>query len=228
MESNWNDLLTGEMLCFSLLGKAFYVYPERAWVQSLIDGQVFAEAPFAAGQPQVIAGLELLKAWSDKHRGGISDAAFDEMRAEYTRLFIGPGKVPVPPWESVYFSEERLTFQERTLQVREWYARYGLQADKLHHEPDDHIGLELEFIAHLAKAGLAALEQNDSAALEQALDAQRRFLSEHLLTWAFDCCAQVEAQSRDEFFRGIAMLTRGALKASARFLELSVPKGARA
>jgi TorA maturation chaperone TorD len=225
MELYWNEVLTGEMLMFGLLGKAFYQYPERAWIQSLIDGDVFTEAPFAGDQPQVSTALALLRAWSKQHRAGISEQAFDDLCADYTRLFVGPGMVLTPPWESVFFSEERLTFQEQTLQVREWYRRYGLQVEKLHHEPDDHIGLELEFVAHLAKMGLLGLEQNGGDALERALDAQRDFLSEHLLRWALDWCAQVQAQAQNDFYRGIALLTRGALHHAAEMLGAKIGKG---
>lgn len=218
-------MLTGEMLMFGLLGKTFYQYPDRAWLQSLIDGDVFAEAPFAGDQPQVSDALALLRVWGEQHRTGISEQAFDDLCADYTRLFIGPSQVLMPPWESVYFSEERLTFQEQTLQVREWYRRYGLQTEKLYHEPDDHIGLELEFTAHLAKAGLLALEQNDAAALERALDAQRDFLSEHLLRWALDWCGQVQTQAQNDFYCGIAQLTRGALRHAGELLGAKIGEG---
>jgi putative dimethyl sulfoxide reductase chaperone len=216
MESQWNVLLTGEMLTCGLLGKAFYKYPERAWVQSLIDGDVFSEAPFAAEHALVIAALDLLRKWSEQHRDGLSVQAFDDLVADYTRLFIGPEMVLTPPWESVYFNEERMVFQIETLQVREWYRRFGLQAEKLHNEPDDHIGLELEFIAHLAKAGLIALEQGNATAFEKTLDAQRGFMSEHLLRWAPDWCKQVETQAKNDFYRGMAMLSRGVIEQAAQ------------
>ena len=50
-----------------------------------------------------------------------------------------------------------MIFQEQTLHVRQWYSRFGLQVVKLHKEPDDHIGLELEFVAHLANLALQAI-----------------------------------------------------------------------
>ncbi|MBI5301773.1 MAG: molecular chaperone TorD family protein [Chloroflexi bacterium] len=224
MESNWNELLTGEMLTFGLLSKAFYVYPEKTWLQSLVEGDIFSEAPFASNQAEVESALELLQAWSR----GISDEALEDVRMDYTRLFIGPGKVLTPPWQSVYFSEERLTFQEETLKVREWYRRFGLQAEKIYQEPDDHIGLELEFIAHLAKLGLRALEQNDKAKFEETLDAQKRFMVEHLLRWAFGWCEQVHAQSHTDFYRGIALLTRGAVREAATILDVKIPVGTKA
>ena len=131
----------------------------------MIAEDIFAEVPFASEQPDVIAGLNLLQQWSQANRGGISPDAFDAIRIDNTRLFLGPGKVLAAPWESVHFTEERLVFQQQTLQVRGWYSRFGLEVIKLHQEPDDHIGLELEFLAHLANLGLQSLEsktQNDS------------------------------------------------------------------
>jgi TorA maturation chaperone TorD len=126
MELNWNEILTGEMLTFALLGKAFYVYPEPAWLESLVAEEVFADTPFASAQPQVVSALQLLQAWSKN----VTPTSIDNVRTDYSRLFIGPGKVITPPWESVYFSVERLTFQRETLQVREWYRRFGFQAEK--------------------------------------------------------------------------------------------------
>ena len=219
MDLNWCEILTGEMLTFALLGKAFYAYPEKAWMQSLKDQDIFAEVPFAETRPEVVTALGLLQQWT---KSG-SEKSLDDLQSDYTRLFIGPGRVLTPPWESVYFSEERLTFQESTLQVREWYRRFGLQSDKLYQEPDDHIGLELEFVAHLAKQALLALEQNDQATFDAAIDAQKKFMSEHLGRWALGWCAQVEAQAQTDFYRGIALLTHGVLAEAAQILKEDCP-----
>ena len=44
-------------------------------------------------------------------------------------------------WESVCrHKDEALVFQKETLEVRAAYRELGLQVEKLHHEPDDHIG----------------------------------------------------------------------------------------
>ncbi len=220
MTYEWNVALTGESLIFKFLGKAFYVYPERSWFKSLVQSDIFSEAPFAAEQPDVASGLLLLRQWSRSDGGVLSDQMFDDVQADYTRLFIGPGQVLTPPWESVYFSEERLTFQEETLDVRNWYKQFGLQAAKVYNEPDDHIGLELEFIAHLATMGLDALEKNDAAAFDKSLDAQRGFLAEHLLKWAPDWCEQVQSRANTNFYRGISLVTRGALEESAKLLDV--------
>ena len=68
--------------------------------------------------------------------------------------------------------------------MRHWYGRYKLELKNKNKEPDDHIGLEFLFIAHLAKHGVDALEKQDQAGAEALFEAQKDFLSEHLLRWA--------------------------------------------
>jgi TorA maturation chaperone TorD len=169
------------------------------------------------------AGLTYLKEWSRMTRVEMSDEVFDALKSDYTRLFIGPGQVLAPPWESVFVKEGRMIFQESTLRVREWYLRYDLEPVSLYKEPDDHIGLELLFLAHLAGLSLAALRKQDEAEFTATIEAQRGFLSEHVLTWASIWCDQVGVYCRTDFFRGIALTVRGALAELADIFALESP-----
>lgn len=217
--------LVGEVLLLGLLGKAYYEEPQREWLEGLILEGVFAESPFGSEQPEVVHGLEILQQWSQAHSSGISEADFMELKQDYTRLFIGVGFMSTAPWESVYFNRERMVFQEQTIQVRNWYLRFGLQAEKLNKEPDDHIGLELLFIAHLASLALQAIEQNESKSIDELQQAQREFLSEHLLRWGPGWCKLVIEHASTDFYRGLAHLTQGALFALAENLQIKMPKG---
>lgn len=217
------ETLTGVALLFSLLGKAFHATPDREWLDALAQDDLFAEAPFGGAQPDMRAGLALLQTWSQENRDGVSADAFSVLQAEYTRLFIGPGPVVAPPWESVYFSDDRLLFQKETFQVRAWYTRYGLTAPSLHREPDDHIGLELSFISHLAWLALRAIQATEQARFQEALEAQRRFLAEHVLRWGPGWCSRVEAASDSAFYRGLALVTRGALSELGAQLAVPIP-----
>ena len=215
------ETLAGETLLFNLLGKACYAAPDREWLDALVKDDIFAESPFGDAQPDTKAGLTLLRAWNRANRDGISDAALETLQAEYTRLFIGPGPVLAPPWESVYFSEERLLFQRETFQVRAWYARFELTVPNLHREPDDHIGLELSFLSHLATLALQAIQAHDQERFDEALEAQRRFAAEHVFRWGPGWCSRVDANSGSDFYRGLALVTRGAL--SELSVQLAVP-----
>jgi TorA maturation chaperone TorD len=203
--------LTGEILFLSVLSRLIYTYPDgeaHEWINSLIDEQTFSEVPYAADQEAVIKGIEMLKKLG---KDELTDEAFKEIRDDYSRLFIGIGKVLAPPWESVYFNENHLLFRKQTLQVRNWYRRFGLELEKLHKEPDDHIGLEMSFVAYLAKLALQAFEDQEKEKFEELLEAQRQFLAEHLLAWGHLWCRLVIEHAETDFYKGLAFLTQGAL-----------------
>lgn len=222
--TDWETVLMGENLLAGLLGKILYTELDRTWLQTLIDEDVFSESPFGESQAEVQSGLEYLQLWRKENQPKISDQAFLDLQTDYTRMFVGIQKVLAPVWESVYFSEKRMVFQEETLKVRNWYRRYKLEPEKLYQEPDDHIGLELAFVAHLAQMGLQALEQNDEASFQQALDAQRDFLSEHLLRWGFKWAELVDMHAKTNFYRGIGHLVSGALIEAASLVGAELPQ----
>lgn len=217
---NWTDILMGEALICGLLSKALYIYPDKAWLQSLIDGDVFAEAPFGSGQADIDAGLALLQGWSAENTDQLSQAAFDAVEADYMHLFVGPGKLLAPPWESVYSNRERVLFQKETLQVRNWYRRFDLQIEHLYNQPDDHIGIEFSFLAHLAQLSLQAFEAGDQPRFEKVLNAQREFIRTHLSRWVPRWSADVVANARTPFFTGLAQVAIGVLKELQTELEL--------
>lgn len=222
-----NELKTtlfGESLLFGLIGKIIYTEPDKAWLESLIRDDVFSEVPFGAEQTETMRGIELLQRWTKENKEGLDPAQFKMVKDDHLNLFIGLNKVPAPMWESVYFSEKKLMFQEQTLKIREWYARFGLQAERINREPDDHIGLEMSFVAHLASLAFQAIEQNDEIKLNETQQAQREFLSEHLLRWGPAWAKLVKRHAAADFYRGIAHLTHGALLAAAEALQIKMPK----
>ena len=110
----------------------------------------------------------------------------EKLEQDYLRLFVGLGTPLAPPWESAWASDARLLFQRETLDVRYWYRSAGLEISGLHAEPDDHIGLELEFIGRL-------LEQGDT-------DAAERFAAEHPRAWASRWCDAVQQHATLPFY----------------------------
>ena len=213
--------LTGEMLFFGLLGKLLYADLDKTWLQHLVEEDVFAETPFGEKNTDITHGLEFLQAWSRNNMDGISKEHFEDLLAEYTNLFAG-GKVLAAPWESVYFGDDRLIFQEQTLEVRSWYKRFDLESEKIHREPDDHIGLEMLFLSHLASLSAQALTEQDNNRAEELVNAQREFMKEHLGVWALTWCNLVERHARTDFYRGLVYLTRGAVCELAEALDVQL------
>ncbi|WP_066313429.1 molecular chaperone [Bacillus sp. FJAT-29814] len=146
------------------------------------------------------------------HEGGnILRAFFDRLTAEqvkkeqeeFQRLFIGPGPLITPPWESYYRSKEHLLFEEWTYQVRRLYHQCGLQYVKENNEPDDHLLLELEFMYYLADLSRSEKDLHKSLEL---ISIQIAFLKEHLAIWIPSFCKKLIEATNSQLFLGAAML----------------------
>lgn len=107
----------------------------------------------------------------------------EALAAEYTRLFIGPGPLPAYPWESVYRPGSGSLFQESTLEVRRCYEAYGYRASMHRRVADDHLGLMLDFLAHLSRRTYEAYEEGRFREAVDLLEGQRTFIRDHLLGW---------------------------------------------
>jgi putative dimethyl sulfoxide reductase chaperone len=211
--------LAGHALVLNLLGKLLYEPPTDDQLHALADEAVFDEFPLSVDRPAVADGLAALQQWARDFVAGRPAADYEAVRSDHMHLFLGPGTVLAAPWESAQVDDEHLLFQTETLQVRSWYRRYGLQVIRLHQEPDDHVGLELAFLSHLAQMAQTAQSTGDEAQLTEMLDAQRLFLKTHAQRWIPGWSALVIQHARTEYYRGLAPLTVGVLAQLAAALE---------
>jgi len=127
---------------------------------------------------------------------------------EFHRLFIGPAALVAPPFESVYRSPEQCLMQEETLRVRSFYRQHGLTLPADLHEPDDHLGYELEFYTHLQRQVIEALARGESTQAARQIHAQQRFYAEHLKQWLPAFCRRLIDGTRSPFYRSLGRITR--------------------
>jgi TorA maturation chaperone TorD len=219
--------LLAASLQFGVLGKSLYREQTSEELDRMLEARMFAEAPFADDQEDTLRGLSLLSLWAEACADGVGEGVLDEgplgdIRHDHFYLFAGVGRPLASPWESTYFNEARLTFEKQTLEVRDWYRRYGLMIGLKNKEPDDHIGYELGFIAHLAQLALDASKAGDPAACEATLHALGGFLTEHPLRWAFVWSERVQIHARSDFYRGLALLVSGSLRGLSERLGIDM------
>lgn len=216
--------LLGAELLFTLLARLLLTHPDQETLERVVAERLFEEMPLSLANKLGRHDATLLARWSRERAGTLSESEFEALEIDYSRLFEGPGQVLAPPWESVYFNENRLTFQEETLAVRRWYRRFGLESLKVRKEPDDHVGLELSFLAYLIGKTIEALEQEGSAAAAYYLEAQRQFLAEHLGKWIDLWTERVQAEAKTDFWPGVALLAEGAVLFWREWLTGEIPE----
>ena len=203
-------------LALKVLATAFYLPPSESFLTSLATEDLLADWPLTSDDPVTERGLQLLRALFDHAQ---PTELLPALREDHTALFIGLMQVDAPPWESVYLSRDHLLFDQQTLEVREFYARFGLQIPKLEREPDDHIGYELLFLAHLMAKAAHALDADDAAAAIHALEAARTFFATHPQQWVAFFIARLTQRARTDYYRGLACLLEGSIKALAPLLD---------
>lgn len=123
-------------------------------------------------------------------------AALDELAAEYAAIYL-TGAYGASPCESVWLDDERLVCQAPMFALRDLYAEAGLAGADWRSRPDDHLVLQLLYVAHALRAA------NDDGA-RRALAA---VLDEHLLRWLPDFAARIAARAALPFHAGLAALT---------------------
>ena len=107
----------------------------------------------------------------------------------------------VAPTESVWLTEESLERQGPMFRAREFYRRHGLTVTDPANRPDDHLVLELRFLARLAG------KAEDARALEPVA----RFLDEHLLLWIGRFADRLAARGAHPWYVALGDLTAGYL-----------------
>ncbi len=145
-----------------------------------------------------------------------------ELSGEYTKLFIGPGALAAPPWESVYVCGEDLVFQQSTLDVRNAYRAAGFEAAGYPRIPDDHIATELAFMAALCTQASDAAQTDDMDAVRVSLGRQAMFLAEHLGAWVGKFASRLAGnlpKSAGPFYVCAANLAREAVAADAGLIS---------
>ncbi len=188
---------------YALLRRLFDKAPDPELHAWLLSERPFSEFPIAlpdgAGDllPQVDQASQ--------------QATLEELRQDFLQLYFGPGRMEVPPWESVYRNDERRLFDTHTLQVRETYARHGMEFVEKNKTPEDHIAIELEFMRILTERLLKALALGDENAEHILLEEQLTFLQKHLRVWMPYFIDLTQKHAQTAFYHGLAGVLGGFL-----------------
>jgi TorA maturation chaperone TorD len=154
---------------------------------------------------------------------GLADRNLEEVRlelaAEYADLFLGIAGKPPHPSESVYSSKEQLVMGKARDEVLDFYRKAGLEKVKDFTEPEDHIALELSFMALLCQRTQDALEGNNKKKANEYLRIQKDFIEKHPARWVPQLTKDVLEQAEVDFYKGVAMITDGFIEMEKRTID---------
>ena len=128
----------------------------------------------------------------------------EELDVDFARIFLGLNSRGAFPYESVYRTKLGLLMQDPFDETREFYGKMGFKKNPDLKEPEDHIAIELAFMANLAhQAGMALKNDKKQEALTH-LEQQREFLRQHLSPWVPSFCKDIQEVAWTEFYKSLA------------------------
>ena len=121
------------------------------------------------------------------------------MLYEHERLFVGPGQVPCPPYESFWRDDVPIDLWHSlmgpcTADLRRLYRELGIDMDQAAGELPDQVAVEFEALAY-------ALSRPDCAHVAEAL------VTDHLGQWLPRLCRAVATEAGHPFYAGLAAVT---------------------
>jgi len=126
----------------------------------------------------------------------LNKQTMDEFAADYANIYLNYG-IQASPEESVWVDEDGLACQDSMFQVRNWFQRFGLEAENWRIRPDDHLVLELQFLHYLFST------KSDVETMREIA----QFMDEHLLRWIMQFANRVSARCDTAYFAGAGLVT---------------------
>ena len=129
---------------------------------------------------------------------------------DWTRLFRGVDRKGIlPPYESLYRTGKLL--KKPVQEMNRLFSDLGIRVPDEWHQPPDYIGVELDFMRFLCSKELDAYNAQEKEVVV-AVKAERSFVEHHLGVWVPQFCVKMTEQAREDYYRGVALLTMGLIE----------------
>jgi TorA maturation chaperone TorD len=132
-------------------------------------------------------------------------ADIDALAVEYAAIYL-TGAYNASPCESFWLDDDHLHCQQPMFALREVYQAAGLAAPDWRKRPDDHLVLQLQYVAYMLRQ-----PRVDAVALAHMMEA-------HLLRWLPDFAGRLAQRAELPFYAALAHLTLAWCNALHRLL----------
>ena len=194
-------VLAHRQFLWGLVARAFAEEPDEAFAAVATGGHAVDEVTLVDDEHTE----PLAKAYGMMATAlTVAEPDLVDLRAAYTRLFVGPGTLACSPWETMHVTGRRTLFQPGVLAVREAYRAAGFLPARYPAVADDFIGLECDFLAKLAEAARKSFAAGDASRAAERLGQSTAFLDDHFLRWIDSLSAALDEHDPTGFYAAAA------------------------
>lgn len=158
----------------------------------------------------------------ERYMSNVNQMTLLYLARDYARVFIGAGLERLGgayPYESVYTSPDRLLMQEARDEIVNFYLSEQMERKENLNEPEDHIAFEFEFMSYLCLKLAEGYDKNNMADIEKYQAKQLKFFNNHINRWVELFCDDVIKVSREDFYKAIALITKGFIYEEREYLS---------
>ena len=194
--------LKEEASIYALLKQIFWAEPTKEIIEGLQKISMMPE------ENDIDIGLNLLANSARKNKSRLNEYQ-EDLAIEFARLFIGPNNPPAVPYASFYLSESKTIMSDVTIDIRKKYLEAGMAVHELYSIPDDHIGIELEFLQYLTERIIELFEKGQREEASNLNEMRDEFLKGHFSKWAPHFSDNIITSTNDDFYHGAAIMLKG-------------------
>lgn len=214
-----NEVLFARGYAYDILRRIFVEEPTQDYLKVLMQQKMIEQFPFIEESEGIQEGVREVIEYLQQVDVVNNLSHFDNLHWDYTRMFIGPFELPVPPWESLYVRKDKLLFQGNTMNVRKKFEKFGFKVSENNIEAEDHVGLELDFMYHLNQLCIESVENKKINEVQYLLSAQSDFITKHLNAFVPALSRKVMENAETPFYSGMAKILKNYLDVDSQVLK---------
>jgi len=203
MTDGWTEIDTNFFKAYNMLltfAGSFILYqPHKGCINDLIDGDLFKKFPVESDNPGFLKAVSLLRTIDPDH-----PLNYEQVIEDHLELFGGKGKALAPPYTSVYMSADHIMNDRASSEVRKLYYAYGWKSRFEGEIPDDHLGIELQFITLLLDK---YPELEDEVCIKEVSKDLIKFIDHYINPWINKWNESIQKNAHSQFYKGIGYLT---------------------
>ncbi|MFO7850855.1 MAG: TorD/DmsD family molecular chaperone [Bacteroidota bacterium] len=199
-----NNFFAAYNMLLSFAGSFILYEPEADCISELIKEDLLKRLPVESDNPKFIKAASYLRKINSDH-----PLDYEEIIKDHLELFGGKGKGLAPPYSSVYMSRDYILNNTISLEVRKIYHSYGWKSDFEGKVPDDHLGIEIQFISLLMQK---YPELEDDICRKEISKDLIKFIGTYMKPWINEWNKHVQENARSDFYKGIGYLITSGLE----------------
>jgi TorA maturation chaperone TorD len=170
-------------------------------------------------EEDLIQGRQLLEGFFEETKQTKEEIILRDLAGQYASLFLGVGPENVSLCESAYRNERGLLFQSSYFEILNEYGKEGLTKRKDFTEPEDHLAVELAFMANLCRWSNSSIQKGAKEETERSYRSQERFLGNHLNQWVSRFTKGLLDVNPSGFYKAFAYLLKGYVNVDRAWID---------